>query len=138
MTLQIIPVIFKIPNMRFIFQILSLLLLISFLATPLTLAESTTRAKPEVDVARVAPDLPGAALKTLNQADALLDLSDQQFNALVGVLEARKDEWVALMRNKKSMDGASFDSDKSRIFGEYAKQMLAIFTPEQQTLWRDR
>ena len=124
--------------MRFIFQILSLLLLISFLATPLTLAESTTRAKPEVDVARVAPDLPGAALKTLNQADALLDLSDQQFNALVGVLEARKDEWVALMRNKKSMDGASFDSDKSRIFGEYAKQMLAIFTPEQQTLWRDR
>ena len=138
MTLQIIPVIFKIPNMRFIFQILSLLLLISFLATPLTLAESTTRAKPEVDVARVAPDLPGAALKTLNQADALLDLSDQQFNALVGVLEARKDEWVALMRNKKSMDGASFDSDKSRIFGEYAKQMVAIFTPEQQTLWRDR
>ena len=138
MTLQLIPVIFTIPNMRFIFQILSLLLLISFLATPLTLAESTTRAKPEVDVARVAPDLPGAALKTLNQADALLDLSDQQFNALVGVLEARKDEWVALMRNKKSMDGASFDSDKSRIFGEYAKQMLAIFTPEQQTLWRDR
>ena len=138
MTLQLIPVIFTIPNMRFIFQILSLSLLISFLATPLTLAESTTRAKPEVDVARVAPDLPGAALKTLNQADALLDLSDQQFNALVGVLEARKDEWVALMRNKKSMDGASFDSDKSRIFGEYAKQMLAIFTPEQQTLWRDR
>ena len=138
MTLQIIPVIFTIPNMRLIFQILSLSLLISFLATPLTLAESTTRAKPEVDVARVAPDLPGAALKTLNQADALLDLSDQQFNALVGVLEARKDEWVALMRNKKSMDGASFDSDKSRIFGEYAKQMVAIFTPEQQTLWRDR
>ena len=138
MTLQLIPVIFTIPNMRFIFQILSLSLLISFLATPLTLAESTTRAKPEVDVARVAPDLPGAALKTLNQADALLDLSDQQFNALVGVLEARKDEWVALMRNKKSMDGSSFDSDKSRIFGEYAKQMLAIFTPEQQTLWRDR
>ena len=138
MTLQLIPVIFTIPNMRFISQILSLSLLISFFATPLTLAESTTRAKPEVDVARVAPDLPGAALKTLNQADALLDLSDQQFNALVGVLEARKDEWVALMRNKKSMDGASFDSDKSRIFGEYAKQMLAIFTPEQQTLWRDR
>jgi len=138
MTLQLIPVIFTIPYMRLTFQLLSISLLLSSIAAPLSLAESTTPVEPEVDVARVAPDLPGAALKTLNQADALLDLSDQQFNALVGVLEARKDEWVALMRNKKSMDGASFGSEKSRIFGEHAKQMLAIFTPEQQALWRDR
>ena len=124
--------------MRLTFQLLSISLLLSSIAAPLSLAESTTPVEPEVEVARALPNLPGAALKTLNQADALLDLSDQQFNALVGVLEARKDEWVALMRNKKSMDGASFDSDKSRIFGEYAKQMVAIFTPEQQTLWRDR
>ena len=138
MTLQIIPVIFTIPNMRLIFQILSLSLLISFLATPLTLAESTTRAKPEVDVARVAPDLPGAALKTLNQADALLNLSDEQFNALVSVLEARTADWVALMRNKKSMESESFEAEKSRIFGVYSKQMLAIFSSEQQILWRNR
>ena len=124
--------------MRLTFQLFSISLLLSFLAASLSIAESTTPAAPEVDVARVTPNLPGAALKTLNQAESLLDLSDQQFNALVGVLEARTAEWMALMANKKSMDGVSFEAGKSRIFGEYTKQMLAIFTPEQRLLWRSR
>lgn len=124
--------------MRLTFQLLSISLLLSFLTASLSIAESTTPVAPEVDVARVTPNLPGAALKTLNQADNLLDLSDPQFNALVGVLEARTAEWVALMANKKAMDKESFEAEKSRIFGEYAKQMLAIFTPEQLLLWRSR
>ena len=124
--------------MRLIFQLLSISLLLSSIAAPLSLAESTTPVEPEVDVARAVPNLPGAALKTLNQADALLNLSNQQFNALLSVLEARTAEWVALMKNKKSMGSESVEAEKRRIFGEYAKQMLVIFTPEQQILWRNR
>jgi len=124
--------------MRLIFQLLSISLLLSSIAAPLSLAESTTPVEREVDVARAVPNLPGAALKTLNQADALLNLSNQQFNALLSVLEARTAEWVALMKNKKSMGSESFEAEKRRIFGEYAKQMLVIFTPEQQILWRNR
>lgn len=127
-----------IPYMRLIFQLLSISLLLSSIAAPLSLAESTTPVEREVDVARAVPNLPGAALKTLNQADALLNLSNQQFNALLSVLEARTAEWVALMKNKKSMGSESFEAEKRRIFGEYAKQMLVIFTPEQQILWRNR
>ena len=124
--------------MRLTFQLLSISLLLSSIAAPLSLAESTTPVEREVDVARAVPNLPGAALKTLNQADALLNLSNQQFNALLSVLEARTAEWVALMKNKKSMGSESFEAEKRRIFGEYAKQMLVIFTPEQQILWRNR
>jgi hypothetical protein len=124
--------------MRLTFQLLSISLLLSSIAAPLSLAQSTTPVETEVDVARAVPNLPGAALKTLNQADALLNLSDEQFNALVSVLEARTADWVALMRNKKSMESESFEAEKSRIFGEYAKQMLAIFSSEQQILWRNR
>jgi len=124
--------------MRLIFQLLSISLLLSSIAAPLSLAESTTPVEREVDVARAVPNLPGAALKTLNQADALLNLSNQQFNALLSVLEARTAEWVALMKNKKSMGSESFEAEKRRIFGEYGKQMLVIFTPEQQILWRNR
>jgi sensor histidine kinase YesM len=124
--------------MRLTFKLLSISLLLSFLVAPLSLAESTTPVEREVDVARAVPNLPGAALKTLNQADALLNLSNQQFNALLSVLEARTAEWVALMKNKKSMESESFEAEKRRIFGEYAKQMLVIFTPEQQILWRNR
>ena len=127
-----------IPYMRLTFQLLSISLLLSSIAAPLSLAESTTPVEPEVEVARALPNLPGAALKTLNQADALLNLSDEQFNALASVLEARTADWVALMRNKKSMQSESFDAEKRRIFGEYGKQMLVIFTPEQQILWRNR
>ena len=127
-----------IPYMRLIFQLLSISLLLSSIAAPLSLAESTTPVEREVDVARAVPHLPGAALKTLNQADALLNLSDEQFNALVSVLEARTADWVALMRNKKSMESESFEAEKSRIFGVYSKQMLAIFSSEQQILWRNR
>ena len=124
--------------MRLTFKLLSISLLLSSIAAPLSLAESTTPAESEIDVARAVPNLPGAALKTLNQADTLLNLSDEQFNALASVLEARTADWVALMRNKKSMQSESFDAEKRRIFGEYAKQMLVIFTPEQQILWRNR
>ncbi len=124
--------------MRLIFQLLSISLLLSSIAAPLSLAESTTPVEREVDVARAVPNLPGAALKTLNQADALLNLSNQQFNALLSVLEARTAEWVALMKNTKSMGSESVEAEKRRIFGEYAKQMLVIFTPEQQILWRNR
>jgi len=124
--------------MRLTFKLLSISLLLSSIAAPLSLAESTTPAESEIDVARAVPNLPGAALKTLNQADTLLNLSDEQFNALASVLEARTADWVALMRNKKSMQSESFDAEKRRIFGEYGKQMLVIFTPEQQILWRNR
>ena len=124
--------------MRLTFQLLSISLLLSSIAAPLSLAESTTPAEPEVDVVRAAHNLPGAASRTLNQADAALNLSNQQFNALLSVLEARTAEWVALMKNKKSMGSESFEAEKRRIFGEYAKQMLVIFTPEQQILWRNR
>ena len=124
--------------MRLTFKLLSISLLLSFLVAPLSATESTTPAETEVEVVRATHNLPGAALKTLNQADAILDLSGQQFNALVSVLEARTAEWVALMKNKKSMESESFEAEKKRIFGEYAKQMLAIFTPEQQILWRNR
>ncbi len=120
--------------MRLTFKLLSISLLLSSIAAPLSLAESTTPAESEIDVARAVPNLPGAALKTLNQADTLLNLSDEQFNALASVLEARTADWVALMRNKKSMQSESFDAEKSRIFGEYGKQMLVIFTLEQQLL----
>ena len=124
--------------MRHTFKLLSISLLLSFLAAPLSAVESTTPAEPEVDVVRATHNLPGAASKTLNQADAALNLSNQQFNALLSVLEARTAEWVALMKNKKSMGSESFEAEKRRIFGEYAKQMLVIFTPEQQILWRNR
>lgn len=124
--------------MRLTFQLLSISLLLSSIAAPLSLAESTSPAELEMDVARAVPNLPGSALKTLNQADALLYLSDEQFNTLVRVLEARTADWITLMKNKKSMESESFETEKKRIFGEYAKQMLAIFTPEQQILWRNR
>ena len=124
--------------MRLTFKLLSISLLLSSIAAPLSLAESTTPAESEIDVARAVPNLPGAALKTLNQADTLLNLSDEQFNALASVLEARTADWVALMRNKKSMESESFEAEKSRIFGVYSKQMLAIFSSEQQILWRNR
>lgn len=124
--------------MRLTFQLLSISLLLSSIAAPLSLAESTSPAELEMDVARAVPNLPGSALKTLNQADALLNLSDEQFNTLVRVLEARTADWITLMKNKKSMESESFETEKKRIFGEYAKQMLAIFTPEQQILWRNR
>ena len=124
--------------MQITFKLLSISLLLSFFTAPLSAVESTTPTEPQVDVARATHNLPGAALKTLNQADALLNLSNQQFNALVSVLEARTAEWVTLMKNKKSMDSESFEAEKRRIFGEYAKQMLATFTPEQQILWRNR
>lgn len=84
------------------------------------------------------PDLSGGALEALNEADELLKLSEEQYNALVAVLEARTVEWKALMADKKSMDDVSFEARKSRIFGGYAKQMLAIFTKEQLELWRNR
>lgn len=124
--------------MRLTFQLLSISLLLSSIAAPLSLAESTSPAELEMDVARAVPNLPGSALKTLNKADALLNLSDEQFNTLVRVLEARTADWITLMKNKKSMESESFETEKKRIFGEYAKQMLAIFTPEQQILWRNR
>lgn len=93
---------------------------------------------PAVPSARVVPSLPKGALDTLNKADELLDLSDEQYNALVAILEARTAEWKALMADKKNMDTVSFEAGKKRIFGSYAKQMLAIFTDAQSATWRKR
>ena len=100
--------------------------------------ESALDPELEVEVARVTPDLPEGVLKTLNEADELLKLSDEQYNSLVAVLKARTVEWKALLADKKSMDSISFEAAKSRIFGGYSKQMLAIFTKEQTNLWRSR
>lgn len=105
---------------------------------PVVEVESPPTPKPEAEVARVAHGLSGGALGTLNEADELLKLSNEQYNALVAVLEARTAEWKALLADKKSMDSVSFEAGKSRIFGGYSKRMLAVFTKEQAKLWRSR
>ena len=105
---------------------------------PVVEVESPLKPEPEAEVARVAHGLSGGALETLNEADELLKLSDEQYNALVAILEARTVEWKALLADKKSMDSVSFEAGISRIFGGYSKRMLAVFTKEQADLWRSR
>ena len=57
--------------MRLTFQLLSISLLLSSIAAPLSLAESTTPVEPEVDVARAVPNLPGSCFENFESSRCL-------------------------------------------------------------------
>lgn len=91
-----------------------------------------------VEVSRVSTHLTGPSLKTLNQADELLSLSNQQYNDLVAILEERTVQWKSLMSQEKAMSAVDYQVKKRELFSDYSKKMTALFTSEQVKLWRAR
>ncbi|HAV14311.1 MAG TPA: hypothetical protein DCX06_12580 [Opitutae bacterium] len=103
-----------------------------------SLASSVEVKSAPIEVTRVETALEGPALKMLKETDELLSLSDTQYNELVALMEARQVEWKALMAKQKVLTDTEFNGRKKALFGGYSKRMMALFTPEQLKLWRNR
>jgi hypothetical protein len=95
--------------------------------------------EPAIPEAQYEPvDLPKGVRASLDEMNAVVGLSAEQYHEIELIFAERSLEYKALLKQKSQMEPQEFDQEKSKLFSSYYKKYTPLLTTEQRKAWSQR
>jgi hypothetical protein len=83
-------------------------------------------------------DLPKGVRASLDEMNAVVGLSAEQYHEIELIFAERSLEYKALLKQKSQMEPQEFKQEKSKLFSRYYKKYTSLLTKAQRKAWSQR